>query len=615
MPYEDWLNEYMLGYHDMTIVPARTVFNGVTSKNLITVLQSLPRDSGVYQTGMITLLIDEGWLLSQIVPDSTYDRAVYVFSQEGELILKSNDKFTANIDPTMFAKDHGSGSLNIDGQSIHFSYVKSGAMGWTYVLMLPTEQFFSRVSELRAGTMAALTIVGVIGILLTALVAYMSFISTSSALHMIDQSGRHTVPYSISIRDIGAYIQEALENRNLYIEHIPLLIETYIYKLISGVRDAGADLAMVSEVLGFRFPTNQFVVMSFHINTGEEIHDRLRAMLASIQALPDAGMDMYGTVLPGDTVAVLISFWAGGTEEYRDMLYRSADRLMRGLYGPGNAHPDIGISLVGDKYEEINALYRQSQLCLAGTCAQHDGRILFYADIARVVPPSDYSYSLSAEKNLISYVCAGDSLRMNKLLDEIFAIHEQEARMVEGMTECLKYDMIGTLFHCAQKVNQDAGLERETWETIQAIMALNRPDAIYEKMHRAFSTLCDRAYAARGSHNDSMRDTMLQYLADNYRDPDMGLDMVARAFGLTPSYMSRFFKEQTGGTLVDHISRLRVEHAAQLLRTTALSYSEVAEECGLSGSQALNRLFNRVLGVSPTVYRQLARQGGLDINS
>lgn len=184
--------------------------------------------------------------------------------------------------------------------------------------------------------------------------------------------------------------------------------------------------------------------------------------------------------------------------------------------------------------------------------------------------------------------------------------------MVEGMTQCLKFDMIGTLFRCAQEIDRDGAYERENWQTIRELMALEQPESIYSGMRRAFATLCDRAYNQRSSHNDDMRDRMIQYLAENYNNPDMGLDMAARAFGLAPSYLSRFFKEQTGGNFLDHVNRLRVEHAAQLLRTTDLPYSRIAEECGLSGSQALNRLFNRVLGVSPTTYRQTARDGGFD---
>ena len=615
--YEEWLEQNWADFQEMTVLSSRPVFNGVSTKNLITVLQSLPRESGVYQTGLLTVYIDEAFLLSQIAPESTYDRSVWIFSQSGEQILKSDSGVDARIDLSSFTGKEGSYSLDMDGCAMHVSWIHSDVMDWTYVLILPTEQFFSQVNRLRTSTMCVLGIVGVIGVALAALVAYMSIIPATPALQMMSQDRKGAsmlIPYSISIREVGAYIQEAMDNRNLYVDHIPLLIETYVYKLINGMKDAESELAMVSDILGFRFPTNQFVVMSFHFRSTDDSRDRLRDVLSSIKCVPDVGMDMYGTVLSGDIAAVLVSLWATSVENYREILHRAAGLLIQGMYEQSGERPDISVSLIGNKYEEINKLFCQSQLCLVRTDAQTEGRIIFYDDIARVVPPSDYSYSLIKEKNLISYVCAGDSQRMSRLLDEIFIAHENESSMIAGMTQCLKYDMIGTLFRCAQKVNQDSGVEGETWQTIQAIMALDRPNLIYEEMRKAFGSLCDRAHKSRSTHSDSMRDKMLQYVADNYQNPEMGLDMAARAFGFTPSYMSRFFKEQTGGNFIDHVNQLRVEHAANLLRTTELSYSAVAEQCGLSGSQALNRLFNRVLGVSPTVYRQLALQGSLNLN-
>lgn len=617
--YETWLNEYMRRSQSMTVLPAQNVFNGITTRRLITVMEMLPRDSGIYQTGMAVLFIDEDWLLSQIVPDDTYNRSVSVYSSSGELIVSSDSEVGANIDPGDFIYSEGAYTREVAGQDMHISYVKSSVMDWTYVLAMPKAQFFSQVNDLRSVTVTALAVVGILGIVLVALLAYVSSIPATSALEALSgQRGANELVdhnYSVTMRDIGTFIRQALDDRTLYQKHLPLLIETYVYKLINGSRDAEFELSLASEVLGFRFPTNQFAVMSFRLDSEDDLRDRLRGLIDSIAQLPDAGMNMYCTFTARDMVAVLISFWAGMSEEYRALLHRSADRLMRGVNSMCGETIDIGISLVGDDSAEISALYRQSVMCLAGISLVQNGRIIFYADVARVVPPSDYSYTLTEEKNLIAYVCTGDAVRMNRLLDEIFAAHEQEARMIEGMTQCLKYDMIGTLFKCAQDVERDDPNGQAVWQKIQELMALDRPDMIYVSMREAFTSLCNRAYSTRSSHNDDMRDSILQYLAENYSNPDMGLDMVARAFGIAPSYLSRFFKEQTGGNFLTHVNRLRVEHAAQLLRNTDMSYSSIAEQCGLSGSQALNRIFNRVLGVSPTMYRQLARQGALDINS
>lgn len=615
--YETWMNRYMLEAQDVSVIPARNVFNGVSTRRLITIMQSLPRGSGEYQTGTAVLFLNADWLLSQITAGGDYARSVYVFSESGDIIVSSDDTEGLPVRFSSFTEKDGMYTLSASSGDYQVTYIKSPMSGWTYAMAISRDQFYSPVYRLRMLTIAALAVVSIIGVALIVLMAFFSSIPATTALVALrDQhAGSPDYEHRISMRDIGAFVQQAIDDQSMYQKQLPLLIENYVYKLMHGSRDVESELSLVSEVLGFRFPTNQFAVLAFHLEGAEDQLSGLRLVIDEIAEAGDAGMNLYMTIAARDTVAVLASFWAGLNTEYRTLLTRTAERLRSGVSSLSGAAPDIGISLVSDNHKKISKLYREALMCLAGLHASHNGEIVFYADVARLVPPSDYSFSLSVEKSLIACVCTGDTVRMNRLLDEIFQTHEQEARMIDGMTQCLKFDMIGTILRCAQEINKDDAYEQANWEEVQRLMTLENPDEIYESVRKTFFSLANRAYVTRNSHNDDMRDRMLEYLAKNYSNPDMGLDMAARAFGIAPSYLSRFFKEQTGGNFLDHVNRLRVEHAAQLLRTTDLPYAKVAEECGLSGSQALNRVFNRVLGVSPSVYRQLARQGRLDIQN
>lgn len=615
--YETWMNRYMLETQNARVIPACNVFNGVSTQKLITIMQSLPRGSGEYQTGMAVLYLNADWLLSQITSGRDYVRSVYVFSEDGDIIVSSDEEESLPVHFSMFTENEGMYTLNASSEDYQVTYIKSPVSGWTYAMAISKDQFYSPVYRLRTLTIAALAVVSIIGIALIVLMTFFSSIPATTALVALKDQHSNGTDYGhrISMRDIGAFVQSAIDDQSLYQKRLPLLIENYVYKLMHGSRDVESELSLVSEVLGFRFPTNQFAVLAFHLENAEEQLSGLRLVIDGITEIRDVGMNLYMTIAARDTVAVLASFWADLNAEYRTLLMRTAERLCSGVSKLSGSTPDIGVSLVSDNHKKISKLYREALMCLAGLHVSHNGKIVFYADVARLVPPSDYSFSLSVEKSLIACVCTGDTVRMNRLLDEIFQTHEQEARMVDGMTQCLKFDMIGTILRCAQEINRNDAYEQENWEEIQKLMTLEEPDEIYESVRKAFSSLANRAYATRNSHNDDMRDRMLDYLARNYNNPDMGLDMAARAFGIAPSYLSRFFKEQTGGNFLDHVNRLRVEHAAQMLRTTDLPYAKVAEECGLSGSQALNRVFNRVLGVSPSVYRQLALQGRLEIQN
>ena len=56
-----------------------------------------------------------------------------------------------------------------------------------------------------------------------------------------------------------------------------------------------------------------------------------------------------------------------------------------------------------------------------------------------------------------------------------------------------------------------------------------------------------------------------EYIHTNYSDSSLSLYMAAEQVGLSPSYLSRLFKQEMGASFVDYISSVRVEKAKELL--------------------------------------------------
>jgi AraC-like DNA-binding protein len=67
------------------------------------------------------------------------------------------------------------------------------------------------------------------------------------------------------------------------------------------------------------------------------------------------------------------------------------------------------------------------------------------------------------------------------------------------------------------------------------------------------------------------------------------------------------FKKATGLTFTDYLSRTRVERAKNLLLNPNVRVSEVAYDCGFISLTHFNRVFKKVVGKSPTFYRNTLR--------
>ncbi len=78
---------------------------------------------------------------------------------------------------------------------------------------------------------------------------------------------------------------------------------------------------------------------------------------------------------------------------------------------------------------------------------------------------------------------------------------------------------------------------------------------------------------------------------------------LARRCGLSPPTLRRAFHAAFGCSPRDYALRLRVQHAAELLRRPGASVTAVALACGFASANGLARRFRSVLGTSPRRWR------------
>ncbi len=93
------------------------------------------------------------------------------------------------------------------------------------------------------------------------------------------------------------------------------------------------------------------------------------------------------------------------------------------------------------------------------------------------------------------------------------------------------------------------------------------------------------------------------YIRSHYRE-NLTLQMIADAVFLSPSYLSKRFREVTGFGIVEYINGVRIREAELLLSGTNKTIVEIADRCGFNDSNYFGDAFKKVIGCSPTQYRK-----------
>lgn len=99
------------------------------------------------------------------------------------------------------------------------------------------------------------------------------------------------------------------------------------------------------------------------------------------------------------------------------------------------------------------------------------------------------------------------------------------------------------------------------------------------------------------------------FIAEHLEE-ELSLTAVARAASMSAFYFCKIFKAAVGVTFTDYVARTRVEKTKQMLLNPNVRISEAAFAAGFQSLSQFNRVFRRIVGESPTAYRDHLHHAG-----
>lgn len=113
-----------------------------------------------------------------------------------------------------------------------------------------------------------------------------------------------------------------------------------------------------------------------------------------------------------------------------------------------------------------------------------------------------------------------------------------------------------------------------------------------------------KGYAFESASKKYVAEQVINYIEDHYSEK-ISLDQIAENMYLSPFYISRIFKGETGATPIRHLINLRLEKAKALLEDGYQgSIQEVAALVGYDDAYHFSKLFKKRYGFSPSQARK-----------
>lgn len=214
------------------------------------------------------------------------------------------------------------------------------------------------------------------------------------------------------------------------------------------------------------------------------------------------------------------------------------------------------------------------------------------------------SYSLDKEKDLISKVKLGDfegaAKTFRMLLADILIIGVGKIPIVKART--LELGIILSRAAVEGGADPDQALAINT-EFVQDVSNFNSIDEIDLAAVKAQERYFEAIKRNEKITNRQVIDNVKKYIRENY-DKDLTLEEIAASVYLSPYYAARVFKHGQNMTIMNYVTKVRLEEAKKLLRNPRFQVEEIAQKLGYNDASYFSKVFRRNEGMSPSQFRQ-----------
>lgn len=591
------------------------------TENSLVYVQSLPIQEIKAAPATLVVLLNQERLKQAISKIGlATEGSVYILDREGHPIMITGwETGLAELPIQKMSNQSGFLTELVDGNDAAISYVKSDTTNWTYISVLPEQVYSAKVKLLKNLIyIAMLLCIGLGGLSAFWLTRrnyapiqnMMNFVSTKVKTNMMNMPNEFAVLQSF-MTDSAAIQDEA--SRKLLEQH-QVLRNQFLARLLKGRVDMSSALPQAIESFDFRFETDRFAVMLLQIEDYEPLFQANQEMDAEkkiqfvylivtniFEEHLSAGHRSYFTEVDG-MIACVVNV-LGKEKEAKKELLKAANEAKQFIQEKFFVRFSVGVSDIHTFWSTLPKCYEEAVESLEYKLVLGSNQIISYESIKR--PKNDLYYPLDTERQLINLMAAGNYDEAAAVLQRILITNFSEGTLSIQMGKLLMFELVGTMLKAVEQLQLSTKeIMVEKTDLIKQITECETFAEMEEEILDFLKKACDYLQQKKKSHNTDLKSQIVEHVLHNLDDMNISLTSISLAFDINPTYLSRFFKEQTGENLVDFVNKRRVDKVKSLLAETNQAIQDIAEQCGFASSQSLLRVFKKYEGITPGQYRQ-----------
>ena len=575
----------------------------IPSLNLVEVRHTVPVLTSSLQRAdaVMVILIDRARLLSVLDNISLSNSATaFIIDSDDVVIASTGTGDNAYVQHSMLLGRSGLMYAN-DNSGDVIIHQSSNILDWKFVTVIPRDVFMNQVNFIRILTLRILAICGAIGLLMIFFLSHVNYKPIKNLVSLFKEKRpeafkRNETDFLLASIEQVLVQNEQLLQREADVEQVlgeqkKNSEKTFVVDCLNKLCNAGKhDVAGIVAALlpyGIDFTHGYFCMAVFKGST-------------DITVLHQVMSQHYIVRSDDDEIICLMQYKDGPIDHIYHAIKTAMSECELHL---SRAKPAtfIGISKPHENAELIPLSYLEAQKAVEAGMIYNTGMV-YFADINK--NSKGYYYPLELEMSIINNAKAGDYDKVRQILAVIYEKNDGKFNLLVEYVRCLVLDMAGTIIKIAGELDIDnTNIVEE-----MSVDYFTRPKTLddhFRRMNEIYKDICLHVNKNKKSRNELLKDKLKVYIEVNCFNPNISVNYIADKFGITPTYLSNFFKEQTGQNMLDYINSLRISKGKEYLLSTDMTISKVAASLGYPNDIAFARAFKKSEGTTPSKYKEI----------
>lgn len=208
-------------------------------------------------------------------------------------------------------------------------------------------------------------------------------------------------------------------------------------------------------------------------------------------------------------------------------------------------------------------------------------------------------------ETLISYLQNGEKENIGKWLDVYFLFPGREKDMVKGAFE-LTEKVYASVSEATPGAEEQLESKAELYGRLSAAEGVS---LIKDILERFLGKTADMLAALSGDRRLEVVNKVRHLIEEEY-DAPLTIEYLAEKVYMSPNYLRTLFKDYTGETVLEYVTRTRINRSVELLRDTNMRVNDISRKVGYENPSHYCAVFRRQMGITPNQFRNKTAGSG-----